>query len=191
MIQYSLPKSLKVNGTDYPIRWDVEAALDAITALSDIDLSDREKVIVLFGIIYKDEIPRADQEEALKKAFWFLDGGDKAPQKKSPRVVDWEKDFPLICAPVNRVLGYDFRADPQSLHWWTFLAAYMEIGGDCLFAQVVNIRDKRARGKKLEKYEKEWASRNSGLINIESKYSKEDNNTLAALGIKRKGSESE
>lgn len=174
MICYSLPHSLNVNGTDYKIRWDTEAALDIITALGDPDLSDHDRALALLGILYVDKIPRRDQEEAIRRAYWFLDGGDIAKPKKSPRVVDWEKDFPIIVAPVNRVLGYDIRQDPQSLHWWTFLAAYMETGCDCLFAQVVNIRNKEATGKKLEKWEKEWANNNRELINIRVKESKEE-----------------
>lgn len=174
MINYSLPKTLEVNGKEYKIRWHTEAALDTITALSDPNLSDRDKALAVIGIIYEGVIPRKDQEEAIKQAYWFLDGGDVSKPKKSPRVIDWEKDFPLICAPVNRVLGFDIRQDPQHLHWWTFLSAYMEIGGDCLFAQIVNIRDKKARGKKLEKYEKEWADNNAELIRITVKESKEE-----------------
>lgn len=174
MICYSLPKSVEVNGITRDIRWDTEAALDIITALSDPDLSDNDKATALLGIFYVQPVARKDQEEAVRRAYWFLDGGDVAKGKKSPRVVDWEMDFPLIVAPVNRVLGFDIRQDPKHLHWWTFLSAYMEIGGDCLFAQVVSIRDKQARGKKLEKYEKEWADRNSHLIDIKTKETQEE-----------------
>lgn len=186
MIQYRLPKSLELNGREYKIRWDVGAALDMLTALSDPDLSDRDKAIALLSILYVDKVPRKDQEEAIKQALWFLDCGDRAKGKKSPRVVDWDKDFQIICPAVNRVLGYDIREKPESLHWWTFLGAYMEIGGDCLFAQVVNIRDKEARGKKLEKYEKEWASKNRHLIDIGNKFSTAEDDFLnAQFGIKK------
>lgn len=174
MINYSLPKTLEVNGKEYNIRWHTEAALDTITALSDPNLSDRDKALAVIGIIYEGVIPRKDQEEAIKQAYWFLDGGDVSKPKKSPRVIDWEKDFPLICAPVNRVLGYEIRADLQHLHWWTFIAAYMEVGGDCTFATVVRLREKIARGQKLEKYEQEFYNKNRELIDIRVKESKEE-----------------
>ena len=51
------------------------------------------------------------------------------------------------------------------LHWWSFLSAYMGIG-DCLFAQVVAIRDKKARGKKLDKADREFYRRNQDIIDI-------------------------
>ena len=104
------------------------------------------------------------------------------PQKKHPKLTDFEQDFEFIIAPVNRVLGYESRAveyDPENntggVHWWTFLAAYMEIGGDCLYSQIVSIRDKKQRRKKLEKWEKDWLRRNSDIVNLRTKYTDEEN----------------
>lgn len=56
----------------------------------------------------------------------------------------------------------------EYLHWWTFLSAYMGIG-DCLFAQVVRIRDIKARGKKMDKQDREFYRRNRDLIDIKVK----------------------
>ncbi len=174
MINYSLPKTLTVNGKDYKIRWHTEAALDVITALSDPDLSNHDKAIALLSILYEKKIPREDQEEAIKQAYWFLDGGNITAPKKSPRIVDWEKDFPYICAAVNRVIGYEIRSNLQSLHWWSFLAAYGEIGGDCTFATIAAIRKKKARGEKLEKWEQEFYEQNREIIDIKEKETKEE-----------------
>jgi hypothetical protein len=173
-IQYELPKSIDLGGKSYPIRWDMVAALDCITAMSDPNLSDGEKCAVLLGIIYKEEIPRKLQKDAVKAAFAFLDGGKQSIAKKSPKVVDWEQDFHMIAPAVNRVLGFDVRESPQKVHWWTFLGGYMEIGGDCSFAQIVSIRDKKARGKKLEKYEREYVRRNPGLFVVMEKETDEE-----------------
>lgn len=186
MINYSLPKSLVVNGKDYKIRWHTEAALDVITALSDPDLSNHDKAIALLTIIYIKHVPRADQEEAIKQAYWFLGAGDTSKSKPGPKIVDWEKDFPLICSAVNRVVGYEIRGNLQSLHWWTFLAAYMEIGGDCTFAQFANIRKKLARGEKLEKWEREFYLQNRERIDIVNKASEAEQDFLHdVFGIKK------
>ena len=132
MTRYDLPESLTVAGRDYSVRWDFRAAMDIFAALNDPDLGDQERALVCLGIFYPDweEIPPEDYGEALRQCFWFLNGGqDETQQDKKPlRLVDWEKDFPYIAAPVNRVLGKDCRGG--LLHWWTFLAAYFEIG-DC------------------------------------------------------------
>ena len=45
------------------------------------------------------------------------------------------------------------------MHWWTFISYYMGIGEGGL-ATVVSIRDKIIKGKKLEKYEKEFKQHN-------------------------------
>lgn len=184
---FDLPSTLLIANKQVPIRCNYRSALGIITGLSDPDLEPADKVELVLRVLYKEPIRRADMEEALKAAYWFLDGGNSySSNKKSPMLIDWEKDFPIIVAPVNRVIGHDIRAD-KNLHWWTFLAAYMEIGGDCLFSQVVNIRDKKARNEKLEPYERKWAKRNAELIDLPDRYSQQDNDTLAALGIKRIG----
>lgn len=49
------------------------------------------------------------------------------------------------------------------LHWWDFIGAFQNIG-EGLFASVVNIRSKRARGSKLDKAEAAFARENADLI---------------------------
>ena len=73
---------------------------------------------------------------------------------------------------------YDPFENTGGLHWWTFLSAYMEIGGDCLFSQIVSIRDKQARKKKLEKHERDWLRRNGDLVRLKSQYTKEDEDLI-------------
>lgn len=79
--------------------------------------------------------------------------------------------------PVNRVLGKEIQS-LKYLHWWSFLSAYSEIG-DCLFAQVVRIRDKLARHKKLDKDEREWYNRNRRLVDLRQALSERDKQAVA------------
>lgn len=178
---FGLPTSVEVGGKTYAIRSDFRVILDICIALEDIDLTDEDKAIAALAIFYPDfeTIPAEDYAEALKQCFWFINGGeDEQPDgKKSPRLVDWEQDYKLIIAPVNRVVGYEIRA-VEYLHWWTFLSAYYEIGGNCTFAQVVEIRDKLARGKKLDKPEREWYTRNRAMVDIKRRYSAADDELL-------------
>lgn len=89
-----------------------------------------------------------------------------------PKLVDWEQDFTYIVAPINRVTGQEVRA-VEYMHWWTFLLAYYEIG-DCTFAQIVRIRDLRARGKPLDKTDQDWYNRNRRLVDFKRKYTEQD-----------------
>lgn len=98
-------------------------------------------------------------------------------------LVDWAQDFQLIIAPINRIAGQEVRA-LDHVHWWTFLAWYMEIG-DCLFAQVVRIRDKRARNRPLDKQDREFYRKNRDLIDLKANYTDAEKNLLAAWGVKK------
>lgn len=188
---YGLPKTLEICGEEFPVRYDFRVILEIFQALNDGELDDQERGFVALQLFYPDfdEIP--DYREAISKMFWFINGGKEQDSNKRQRpLVDWEQDFPLIVAPVNRVLGYETRAveyDPLEntggLHWWTFLSAYMEIG-DCLFSQVVGIRSKKARGKALDKADQEFYRRNKDIVDIKTKYTREQNDLLKEWGIK-------
>ncbi len=173
---YGLPTSLNIGGSEYAIRTDYRVILELIEVLNDPDFSDTDKAQATIETIIEDWESVTDYAEALKQCFWFIDMG-QANGKKTARLVDWQKDFPYIIAPVNRVLGFESRA-VEYLHWWTFMGAYMEIGGECAFAQIVNIRAKLSKGKKLEKYEREWLRQNREIINLPQKYTAEDEEIL-------------
>lgn len=170
---YTLPTTLTINGAEYAIRSDYRVVLDIITMLNDASLTAAERAEDAIIMLYED-IPD-NVEEALKQCFWFINAG-QAPGKKSPRLMDWEKDFPYIIAPINRVLGYEART-VEYLHWWSFLSAYMEMS-ECVMSQIVNIRSKLSKGKKLEKYEREWLRQNREIINLPQKYTAEDEEIL-------------
>lgn len=164
---YELPKKLSVGGRWYRIRTDFRAILDILAAFSDPELGDADKDQVLREILYIDyeKIPASDWEEAGRQAVWFIDCGmDHKKDLPQPRTMDWQKDAPLIVPAVNKVAMRDVRS-MKYLHWWTFFGYYMEIG-DCLFSQVINIRQKRAEGKKPEKWEQEFLRKNQSLCEL-------------------------
>lgn len=180
-MSYQLPTSITVGGVEYEIRSDYRAALDIFAALADPDLDETNKALELLDILYVDfeSIPLANYQEAIKKALWFLNcGAESAHQPKRPQLVDWEKDFQYIVAPINRVIGSEIRA-LNYLHWWTFVSAYYEIG-DCTFGQIVRIRNMKAKGKKLDKTDAEWYRDNRDIVDIQTKYSTEESKLLEA-----------
>lgn len=180
-MEYDLPQKVNISGSAFEIRYDFRVILDIFEALNDPDMDNQERVIAVLAMFYPDYKNLPDYEEAVKKLFWFINGGEEAAdRRKRPKLVDWQQDYRLIIAPVNRVLGqesrsvyYDAKTNTGGLHWWTFLAAYQEIG-DCLFAQVVKIRSKRHKGKKLDKSEQEFYRKNRDIIDIKTRYSKEE-----------------
>jgi hypothetical protein len=186
-MNYYLPKSFQIGEREYPVRYDFRAVLDICAALEDPELDLKEKAIVACVIFYPEfeEIPKEYIREAVEKCYWFINGGEENPKKNGPRLVSWEKDVKHIIAPINRVLGREIRDIPEGgLHWWTFLAAYMEIG-DCTFAQIVRIRNLMAKGKKLEKHDREWYRDNANLVNIPQKLTASELADMAEWGGKK------
>lgn len=182
---YGLPKSVEINGREYAIRYDFRVILDIFEALNDIDLNDQERALAVLQMFYVDFDDLEDYDAALKACFRVINGGkENQNTKKEPQLVNWESDFSLIAAPVNRVLGYEIRAveydvenNSGGVHWYTFLSAYMEIG-DCLFAQVINIREKKAKGKPLNKTDKEFYRKNRDLVDIKMHYTETEKDVL-------------
>lgn len=166
-----LPKKLEVNGKKYPIRTDFRVSLTIFQAFNDNSLSPKLKAQAALRCLYID-IPD-DLEEAYKKAVWFLDGGDMPKSKQAPkRTFDWEQDEYLIFPALNKVAGYEIRS-VDYLHWWSFLGLFNEVG-EGLYSQVMNIRSKLARGKTLEKWEKEFYNSHKELIILKEKLTPEE-----------------
>lgn len=168
-MNYDLPESVTVNGTEYEINTDFRCILDIMEALSDADLSDNERAYFSLGFFYPDfsDMPMKDYQEAIKQLYWFINGGREQTQKKSKQLMSWEQDFDYIIGPVNRIIGHEIRAD-KNLHWWTFLSAYMEIG-ECLYSNIISIRQKLSEHKKLDKAEKEWYLKNRDIVDLKNK----------------------
>lgn len=163
----SLPIALEVGGQQYAIRSDFRVVLNIFEALNDPELSDRDKMRVMLQCLYIDIIPQEHVKEALEKVSWFMDGGDMPKSKPSKKqTFDWKYDEAILFPAVNKVAGHEVRSS-EYMHWWTFLGYFGEIE-DGLFSTVMNIRNKRASGKKLEKWEREFYNNNKALINIQT-----------------------
>lgn len=166
-----LPTSLEICGKEYKIRSDFRVALLIFEAYNNPELSDWEKSVICLECLY-DELPD-NTEEAMKKSVWFLDGGDMPKSKQAPvKIMDWEYDQSIIFPAVNKVAGYETRT-VDYLHWWSFLGLFNEVG-EGLYSQVMNIRAKRAKGKKLQKWEREFYNEHKELINIKEKLTAEE-----------------
>lgn len=136
--------------------------LDVFSALEDEELEQKERLISALIIFYEDfndvdDVLNCPVLEELTLQMYDFFNGDKAKAesvKQSRTLIDWEGDSALICAAINNVAGKEIRSEPY-IHWWTFLSYYMSVG-ESVLSTVINIRDKTANGKKLEKWEQEY-----------------------------------
>ena len=166
-----LPTSLEIQGTRYKIRSDYRNILRIFSALQS-DLREREKSLVFLRRMYVDlpQIPLDAYGEAFEAANTFIERRAHSPVGVEARhsrlkIVDWEKDEQLIFAAVNHVAGQEVRALPY-LHWWTFMGYFQSIDRDDLWATVLLIRQKKARGRRLEPYEREFYQANRALCDL-------------------------
>lgn len=193
---WEFPTSLNIGGVDYEIRTDYRAVLDLLTALADPELTDddpqmtaymQSQVILQIMFPQCDDIPTEHIQEALEKVAEFIDMGISDDRKK-PKTMDWEQDAPILIPAINKVLNCEIRAQ-KYMHWWTFLGAYMEIG-ESLFSNVIHIRQKKTKGKKLEKWEQDFYNENKSLIDFKKveKRNEEEQKALDELfyGYKKK-----
>lgn len=166
----SLPTRLKVGDKWYGIKTDYRNILTILQAYNDKSLTDRDKVYVVMRRMYRDNlrlIRREDYKDALKAANEFIECRQREDSKKpSPRVVNWVKDEQLIFPAINKAAGCEVRALPY-LHWWTFLGYFQSIDGDSTWGFILTLRQKRAKGKKLEKYEREFWNANRDVCMVD------------------------
>jgi len=161
MNPYDLPTSVIAGDQELHIRndGDYRMCIDVNIALTDRELTEVERIYSALLIFY--DIPNIDDirniESAVNGMMEFLNAGTQG-SANSHKLVDWHEDAMLIISGVNSVVGHEIRAE-RYIHWWTFIAAYMAIGESAL-STVVEIRDKIARGKKLESWENDFRKQN-------------------------------
>lgn len=169
-----LPKSVSVNGAEHSIRSDFRDILKILCAFNDPELENSEKIYICLFILYEDfdSIPEEDYEAAFKAAMRFIDHGTDSDGPKSPRVMDWEQDESIMFPAINKVAGFETRT-ADYIHWWTFMGYYMEIS-EGVFSNVLSLRLKKAKGKKLEKWEREYWSANKNICVLKPKLTAEE-----------------
>lgn len=175
-----LPLSLTVGGEEMAIRTDFRDALTIMEAFDDPDLNDGEKYAVMLTILYQDPIPDQHVREAVEKALWFLDCGRmERDEKPARKVVDWGQDEPILFPAINRVAGLEVRGTDY-MHWWTFIGYFMEIE-EGTFSTVLRIRQKKAKRKKLEPWERDFYNENRKMCDLDAKYSREEQEEIDRL----------
>ena len=130
-----------------------------------------EKVLKMLGS--KENI-----QTAINEMTSIIGIGNENNENK-PSLMNWQQDFQNIAAPVSRILGYSVRNPDNYTHWYDFIGAYQEIG-DCYWANVISIRLKRNKGKKLEKWEQEFYREHRKDIEIQENLTEDEKEWLSS-----------
>ena len=183
---WTLPTTVTVGGKPYAVHTDYRDILDIIDHLQNTDDNEQERWYIAMALFYENwrDIPAQNRQEAAERMAEFIACGKTQGKPGAKREIDWQQDAELIVGGVNKVAGGEVRALPY-LHWWTFIAYFMNIGSGPL-ATVVGIRHKLAKGQKLEKWEQQFYRENKEIVDLRPQLTKEEEaekqRLLALLG---------
>jgi hypothetical protein len=140
-----LPDAVEIDGKEYLLNTDFRNCLNVILAYEDENLTDYEKQVIMLRNLYP-VIPD-NTEIAIEKALVFMDGGEQAKSEgiAKPRIYSFSKDSSLIYSAFKQTHGIDLSVD--HLHWWKFLALFVDLGADTAFSNIVNLRSRVKSGK--------------------------------------------
>lgn len=192
----TLPYSVTLGDIEYKLNTDYHICLIIMEAMEDEDLSDYEKANIILKLLYKDcdSIPVEYISDAYAAAVDFLNGHQEYKESGSGKpVFSWIQDANLIFPELNKIAGKELRDENVRMHWFTFLGYFSSIP-ECMFTNIVSIREKLNSGKKLEKYEKELLKKYKHLIVLKPRMTHEEkveydilNNAMKSFNKKNGG----
>lgn len=143
------PTSVEINGKEYALNTDFRVGLKTILAWEDPELTAREKTLVMLRLLYKVIPP--DTQKACELAVYFLNCGeekDDGEAAESPvrRVYSFTKDAKYIYSAIRQTHGIDLET-VKYLHWWKFCYLFLDLDPDCMFQQMLHLRQQKQRGK--------------------------------------------
>lgn len=168
---WQLPVQKKLGAQVFDLRADYRDVLQIMDCLEDPDLPESVRWLVALELFYVQRVPKDQRQAAMEYLAHFLRCGDE-PGKPGPKLMDWQQDADAIIAGVNKAAGQEVRSLPF-VHWWTFLSWFHAMGEGQL-STLVAIRDKLARGKKLEDWEKDFYRENKARVDLKPRYSQEE-----------------
>jgi hypothetical protein len=138
------PKSVDINGVEYSLNTDFRTCVRIILAFEDDSLTSQEKQMIMLENMY-NKIPD-DVEVAIERAAEFLNGGEISSNLDSPmRLYSFAKDANLIFAAFKQTHNVDL--EKERIHWWKFLALFMDLGGETTFCNLVSLRKRLKTGQ--------------------------------------------
>lgn len=105
-----------------------------------------EKQLVMLQNLYKT-VPE-NVKDATIKAVKFFDGGAEGTQEEQeplPRLYSFSKDSQFIFSAFRQTHGIDLTTE-KNMHWWKFLALFMDLGSETTFSNLVALRKKIKTG---------------------------------------------
>jgi hypothetical protein len=170
---WRLPAIAEIGGRAYTLNTDYRDVLEIISWL-ECEPDKRAATHIALALFFEEygDMPPEHMPEAVRYLESFLGCFEADDAKPGPKSIDWEQDYNMIAAEINKVAGAEVRTLPH-LHWFTFVGYFCSIG-DGQLATVVSIRHKLRKGKKLEKWEQEFYREHKPKIDFRVKHTPEE-----------------
>lgn len=158
-----LPIKIKVADEIIDINADFRNCLQIILAYEDEELTIEEKHYIMLNRLFKT-IPK-DIEKGILQGLKFLDCGEESSNlKESRRIYSFKKDAKFIYPAVSQASNVDLE-EVEFLHWWKFYYYFMDISKDSLFSNIIELRQKKNKGK-LTKDERKVYSELAEILDL-------------------------
>ena len=144
-----LPSAVEIDGQEFAIVTDFRACLRVILAFEDPELTAFEKQAVLLENLYIER--PANWTKACELGVRFLNGGEPTHDpflkegESMPRLFSFSQDANFIFAAFRQTHGIDL--ETAELHWWKFMALFMDLGSETTFCNLVSLRKRVMTGK--------------------------------------------
>ena len=162
-----LPTAVEIDGREYKLNTDFRVCLRIILAFEDPGLTQEEKQWVLLANLYP--VLPDNLTTAFELGMKFMDGGHDGEEKEemSLRLYSFSQDSNFIFAAFRQTHGIDL--ETTDLHWWKFLALFMDLGVDTTFCSLTGLRKRLATGEATDA-EKKMAEEMSSVIELKEVY---------------------
>jgi hypothetical protein len=147
-----LPDSVEIDDVEYSLNVDFRSCLRTILAFEDYELTTQEKYQIMISNLYQ-EVP-TNLTKAVALGIKFLNGGEESKDEdggNSPRLYSFSQDAGYIFSAFQQTHGIDLESTP--VHWWKFLALFMDLGSETTFCSLIGLR-KRIKNGTATKEEK-------------------------------------
>ena len=114
--------------------------------------------------LYLDEPENV--EEAIRQAVKFLNCGkenEDTQQSNESRLYSFSKDASFIFAAFRQTHGIDL--ETIHLHWWKFIALFMDLGSETTWSHIVGLRKRLKDGSAFDE-ERKVADEMRDIIDI-------------------------
>lgn len=166
ILLHRLPTFVILHGKPVKIRTDFRFGLRCVMASEDNGLAQVEKGSVILSNMYF-EVPK-DIDEAVERAVLFLNMNHETDEETdmliTHRPYSLLKDGNLIYAAFRQTHGIDLST--AKLHWWKFMALFLDLGSDTVFCNLVSLRQ-RVNSGKASKEEKKEARELGDIFEVE------------------------